>query len=274
MSETDYREETKSYPQDAAKEDNWQSNIKLTNEDALSTEEESGVKAIMSQIDIYDMQYILRYGSVAQQDVSEIADSTFKSVKIKESGEVSSNIDKLVKDINKITSKRRSFWRLLFKKSDNQTNVNKAVYGKEKSELMRIRSQLEAYDRALMKDCEWLKLMLEKNLKSLNKITLYIVAGKRKLEELKITELPRVKKLAENGNDFQSRQAEDDLLKLMDAFEGKINDLIISKNISAQLIPQIYLILDSNEKMISRLRPAILNVTTLCTIQEIAGSNK
>ncbi len=231
---------------------------------SLSPEELAAVDSFAQKIDITNSTQIMQYGSASQQKLSQFADGALGAVRTKDLGETGEMITSLIaelKGFNDDTEKKglRGF----LKKKGRKIEALKLRYDKAEVNVDRIAGNLEQHQVVLMKDVAMLDQMYERNLDYFKEISMYILAGKQKLETERKTTLPELLRKADESGLPEDAQKARDFADLCTRFEKKIYDLELTRNISLQMAPQIRLIQNSDVLMVERIQSTINNTIPL-----------
>ncbi|MCR5301540.1 MAG: toxic anion resistance protein [Lachnospiraceae bacterium] len=244
--------------------------IAATDEGDLSPEDQAKVEQFMSQIDIKDSQFVLQYGAAAQKNVAEFSEGALASVKTKDMGEIGSMLTGVVTELRGFSVEEQKGGFLgLFKKGGNQLTSLKAKYDKAEVNVNKIVKAMEGHQQVLLKDVAMLDKMYEENLDYFKQLSLYIIAGKKKLEEAKTKELPTLLKKAEDTGLQEDSQAARDYASMIERFEKKIYDLELTRNISMQMAPQIRLIQSNDTVMAEKIQSTLVNTIPLWKSQMV-----
>lgn len=231
---------------------------------SLTPEEQKMVSEFAKKIDIKDSTLILQYGASAQKKVGDFSESALKSVKTKDLGEVGGMLSKLVlelKDFNEEDDKKGIFG--LYKKPAKSLAEIQSRYDSVQVNVDKITGELENHQIQLMKDIAVLDKMYESNLAYFKEITMYILAGKQRLEEVRQTELAAATEKAHKTGLPEDAQLARDLASQCDRFEKKIYDLELTRQISIQMAPQIRLIQSNDSLMVEKIQSSIVNTIPL-----------
>ena len=230
----------------------------------LSAEELKQVEEFSKQIDISNSSGIMNYGVGTQKKLADFSEKALDNVKTKDMGEVGGMITDLVTQLKdfEIAEDEKGL-KALFKRSANKFEAIKAKYSKVETNVQTISNELEKHQVTLMKDVEILDRMYELNLNYFKEISMYILAGKKKLEEERNTTLVDLqKKAAESGLPEDAEKAKD-FANLCDRFEKKIYDLELTRTIAMQTGPQIRMVQSSNTVMAEKIQSTIVNTIPL-----------
>ena len=230
----------------------------------LSPEEQAAVKEFSSQIDVMNTEQVMNYGAAAQKNISEFSDAALSTVKTKDLGEVGSMLSDLVVQLKgmKFEEKEKGL-KGLFKKSQSSVESLKAQYNVAEANVDKIVDALENHEIVLMKDISLMDKMYDKNQEYMKELTMYILAGKLKIEELRNVDLPALQKKAEESNLPEDAQAANDFANMIGRFEKKIHDLELTRMISVQMGPQIRMIQNNDSLMTEKIRTSINNTIPL-----------
>ena len=241
---------------------------KSLNYDELSKEEKEAIEEFNSKIDINDSAQILQYGVAAQEKISKFSDSILEDVKTKNAGDVGNLLADLVsqiksfdKDIN--SASKKNFLEKIFNSAKKEFDFIVAKYSKIEKNIDTIEGGLEKDKIQMLKDITVFDTMYEKNLEYFKEISLYIIAGDRKIEELRSVELPKLKEAAEKSGDQIDVQKVNDMEALINRFEKKIYDLKTTRIISIQMAPQIRLLQNNEAELVEKIQSSITNTIPL-----------
>ena len=230
----------------------------------LTPEEQAAVTQFASQIDVSNSEQVMNYGSAAQKNISEFSEAALSTVKTKDMGEIGDMLSGLVVELKgmKFEKKEKGFLGL-FKKGTTTIEHLKAQYDKADENIDKIVEQLEGHEIALMKDISLMDRMYDKNQEYLKELTMYILAGKLRIEELRNVDLAALQKKAEESGLAEDAQQASDFAALIGRFEKKIYDLELTRTISLQMAPQIRLIQNNDSLMTEKIRTSINNTIPL-----------
>lgn len=233
----------------------------------LSKEEQKAVDEFNAKIDVMDSTQVLQYGASAQNKISEFSDSVLEDVKTKNVGDVGDLLANLVSEIKSFdsainTSEPKGLAKL-FHSVKKEVNYIVAKYNKIENNIDTIEKGLENNKLQLLKDINLFDTMYDKNLDYFKEISLYIIAGERKLEELKTKVLPELKKKAEASNDQIEIQKVNDMETQINRFEKKLYDLKTTRIISIQMAPQIRLLQNNDAELVEKIQSSITNTIPL-----------
>ena len=235
----------------------------------LTAEEQEAVKNYVSQIDINDTQMVIQYGSGVQKKIADFSESALTNVKTKDLGEVGNMLSECVTELKSFDATETKGFLGIFKKSANQVTALKAKYDKAEVNIDKICKVMEGHQVTLLKDVAMLDKMYDTNMEYYKDLTLYIIAGKEKLEEARNVELPKLIKKAEESGLPEDSQAAKDYAAKVERFEKKIYDLELTRNISMQMAPQIRLIQNNDTIMSEKIQSTLLNTIPLWKSQMV-----
>ena len=258
-----------SEPPAPAQEEKQVEPVKL--DDSMLTEAERKMVEDFSQkIDITDSQLVLEYGSAAQKSVASFSENALRSVRSKDLGEVGDTLTGLVvelKDFGEEEEKKGIFG--FFKKAGDKLEIMKAQYSKAEENVNKIARQLEQHQITLMKDIAMFDQMYELNLKYYKELTMYILAGKKRLEQVKATELEALRKKAEASGAPEDAQAYNDLSQMCNRFEKKLHDLELTRMVSVQMGPQTRMLQNNDALMVEKIQSSLVNTIPLWKSQMV-----
>ena len=237
----------------------------------FSEEEQQMIDAFSKQIDITDSNLVFSYGAAAQQNISQFSDAALKNVKTKDLGEVGDAIADLVTELRGFDAdeeESKGFFGF-FKKQKNNVEVMKAKFDDTEVNVNKIVGALEDHQVQLLKDIAMLDRLYEQNLKYFKELSMYIAAGKERLEAFRANELQAAYDKAQASGLPEDAQAAKDLSDKADRFEKKIYDLELTRNISIQMAPQIRMIQSSNQLMAEKIQTSIVNTIPLWKSQMV-----
>ena len=236
----------------------------------LSDAEKRAVEDFAKKIDITDSNMILQYGAAAQKNVAGFSENALNSVRTKDLGEVGKSLSELVvelKGFGEEEEKKGLFG--LFKKTGSKIEAMKAQYAKVESNVDKIARELEQHQVTLLKDVAMLDQMYELNLKYYKELTMYILAGKKKLEQVRSQDLPALKAKAEQTGAQEDAQAYNDMAQMCERFEKKLHDLELTRIISVQMGPQTRLIQNNDTLMVEKIQSSLVNTIPLWKSQMV-----
>lgn len=238
---------------------------------ALSDEEQAAVREFVTKIDVMNSEQVLNYGSAAQKNIAEFSENTLNSVRTKDLGEVGDMLSDLVVELKGLNfgEEEKKGLKGLFKKTQQSIASMKAQYDKAEVNVDKIVESLENHEIVLLKDIKMLDKMYEKNEEYLKELTMYILAGKLKIEQLRNVELPEYQKKAQESGLAEDAQAANDFANMIGRFEKKIHDLELTRTISLQMSPQIRMMQNNDTLMSEKIRSSIVNTIPLWKSQMV-----
>ncbi len=231
----------------------------------LSPEEQKMVNDFAEKIDITNSQMVLQYGAASQKKLSDFSETALSRVKTKDMGETGELITSLISELQGFdagTEQPKGIFGF-FKKTTNSIEQLKTRYDSADKNVERIKAQLEDHQVTLMKDITMLDKMYELNLVYFKELTMYILAGKKKLAEVRANDLKAAQEKAQRTQLPEDAQAARDLADLCDRFEKKLYDLELTRNVSIQMGPQIRLIQSNDTMMAEKIQTTIVNTIPL-----------
>ena len=232
-------------------------------ESMLTEQEKKAVDDFAKKIDIKDTNVVLNYGVAAQKSVATFSENALSSVRNKDLGEVGETLSNLVVEVKGFGQEEKKGFAGLFRKQKDKLELMRAQYGKAETSVNRIVSELEKHQVTLMKDIAMLDQMYELNLKYYKELTMYIIAGKKRLAEVRSGELEELRKKAEQSGLAEDAQAYNDLVNLCNRFEKKLHDLELTRMVSVQMGPQTRLLQNNDTQMIEKIQSSLVNTIPL-----------
>ena len=233
-------------------------------ESILTPEELRMVEEFSKKIDVTDSKSVLTYGVGTQKKMADFSEKTLESVKIKDIGEVGDMVTGLVTQLKNFDVDENEKGLMgFFKKKGNQMQELRTKYTTVEKNVEAIANELEKHQVILLKDIELLDRMYELNLNYYKELTMYILAGKKKLKEVRENELPALQKKAEQSGLPEDAQAARDLAEQCDRFEKKLYDLQLTRTVAMQTGPQIRMIQASDQVMAEKIQSTIVNTIPL-----------
>lgn len=230
----------------------------------LSPEEQQQVDAFSEKIDLHDSAIILQYGAACQKKVAAFSDTVLEGVRTKDLGETGEMIANLVTELKGFSAEEeKSGFLGFFKRSGSRIARLKARYDKAETNIDRIVEELEGHQNQLLTDIIMLDKMYEANLTYFKELTMYILAGKKKLDKECNETLPAMQERARLSGQAHDAQAANDYAAMCDRFEKKLYDLELTRTISIQMAPQIRLIQNNDTLMSEKIQSTINNTIPL-----------
>ena len=236
----------------------------------LSEAEKKAVEDFSKKIDVMDSNLILQYGAAAQKNVAGFSESALASVRTKDLGEVGKSLSELVvelKGFGEEEEKKGLFGK--FKKAGNKLETMKAQHAKVEANVDKIARELEQHQVTLLKDVAMFDQMYELNLKYYKELTMYILAGKKKLADVRENELPAMRAKAEQTGAQEDAQAYNDKVQMCERFEKKLHDLELTRMISIQMGPQTRLLQNNDTLMVEKIQSSLVNTIPLWKSQMV-----
>lgn len=237
----------------------------------FTEEEQNMINEFSKQIDVTDSNLVFSYGAAAQQNISQFSDAALKNVKTKDLDEIGDQIANLVAELRGFEADEgegKGFFGF-FKKQRSNIETMKAKYDDAEVNVNHIIEGLESHQVQLLKDIAMLDNLYEENLKYFKELSMYIAAGKLRLDEFRANELQQAYDKAQVSGLPEDAQAAKDLSDKADRFEKKIYDLELTRNISIQMAPQIRMIQSSNQLMAEKIQTSIVNTIPLWKSQMV-----
>lgn len=238
-------------------------------ESILTEEERRTVDAFAQQIDLTNSAMVLQYGAGTQKKMADFSESALENVKSKDLGEVGELLSGVVKELKGFDQEEEKGFLGIFRKAANKIETMKARYAKAETNVNEIVKVLERHQVQLMKDTALLDKMYELNLTYFKELSMYILAGKKKLAEVKATRLKELLDKAKLSGLPEDAQAAKDLDAMCNRFEKKIHDLELTRMISIQTAPQIRLVQNNDTMMVEKIQSTIVNTIPLWKSQMV-----
>ena len=238
--------------------------------DVLTPEEKKMVADFAAKIDLRSSNAILQYGAGAQKKIADFSESALENVKTKDLGEVGDMLAGVVTELKSFDEEEEEKGIFgFFKKGGNKLANMKAKYDKAEVNVNKICDALEGHQIQLMKDIAMLDKMYELNTTYFKELSMYIAAGKKKLQDVAATELPELEAKAARSGLPEDAQAVNDLNALCNRFEKKIHDLELTRTISLQMAPQIRLVQSNDTVMSEKIQSTLVNTIPLWKSQMV-----
>ena len=238
-------------------------------ESMLTEQEKKAVDDFAKKIDITDTNLVLNYGVAAQKSVATFSENALSSVRNKDLGEVGETLSNLVVEVKGFGQEEKKGFAGLFHKQKDKLELMRAQYGKAETSVNRIVSELEKHQVTLMKDIAMLDQMYELNLKYYKELTMYIIAGKKRLAEVRSGELEELRKKAEASGLAEDAQAYNDYAQKCERFEKKLHDLELTRMVSLQMGPQTRLHQNNDTLMVEKIQSSLVNTIPLWKSQMV-----
>ena len=249
---------------------------KSLNYDLLSQEEKDAIEEFNQKINVEDATQILQYGAKAQTKISQFSDSVLEDVKTRSTGEVGDLLADLVGEIKSfdsdIANTNKTGLGKLFTSVKKQLEKLIAGYEKIEVNIDKIEASLEKHRLQMLKDITIFDTMYEKNLEYFKELSLYIIAGEKKIEELRNVTLPELQKKAQESGEQLDAQKVNDMENMINRFEKKIYDLKTTRIISIQMAPQIRLLQNNEAELVEKIQGSLTNTIPLWKNQMVLAS--
>ena len=243
--------------------------VKL-DESMLTEAERKMVDDFAQKIDVTDATVVLQYGAAAQKNIASFSEHVLDGVRTKDLGEVGDALSSLVVELKSLDKEEKKGGILgFFQKKKNELEAMKASYTKAEANVDKIASALEKHQVILMKDIAMFDQMYDLNTKYYKELTMYILAGKKRLEYLRAHDLADLKKKAEETGSQEDAQACNDFANLCSRFEKKLHDLELTRMISVQMGPQTRLLQNNDALMLEKIQSTLVNTIPLWKSQMV-----
>ena len=236
----------------------------------LTPEERQIVDDFAEKIDVTNTTQVMQYGSAAQKKIAGFSETALNNVRTKDLGEVGDAITGLITELKGFdaTEEEKGF-RGFFKRSSKKLAAMKAKYDKVEVNVDRISGVLDQHQITLMKDIAMLDKMYEMNLSYFKELSMYILAGKKKLNEVQTTVLPQLVEKAKRTGLPEDAQAANDLNSMCESFDKKLHDLELTRMVSIQMGPQIRLVQNNDKIMAEKIQSTLVNTIPLWKSQMV-----
>ena len=242
----------------------------VVDESMLTEEERRAVDAFAEKIDITDATQVMQYGSAAQKNIAQFSETALSSVRTKDLGGVGEALSNLVLELKQVSQpEKKGGLAGFFQRGKRRLEEMKAQYAKAEANVDKIVEMLEGHQVTLMKDVAMLDQMFELNQQYCKELTMYIIAGKKRLASIRANELEELRKKAEASGSQEDAQAYNDLVNLCNRFEKKIHDLELTRIISIQMGPQTRLLQNNDTLMIEKIQTSLVNTILLWKSQMV-----
>ncbi len=235
----------------------------------LTQEERKMVEDFAGQIDLRNSTVILQYGAGAQKKIADFSETALANVRTKDLGEIGELLSGVVSELRKFDEEEDKGLFGIFKRSGNKIEAMKSKYDKAEVNISKICGVLEEHQIQLLKDTAMLDKMYDLNKNYYKELSMYILAGKKKLDKAKKDELPVLMEKARTGGLPEDAQAVNDFVALCDRFEKKIHDLELTRMVSIQMAPQIRLIQGNDTIMAEKIQSTLVNTIPLWKSQMV-----
>ena len=254
----------------AAQEERDANAIKL-DESRLSEAERKMVDDFAQKIDITDSNVVLQYGAAAQKNIASFSENALNAVRTKDLGEVGDALSALVVELKHVGTPEEKKGGILgfFQKKKDELEEMKIAYSKAETNVDKIAAMLEKHQVTLMKDVAMLDQMYDLNTKYYKELTMYILAGKKRLQQVRAGELEELKKKAAATGSQEDAQAYNDMANMCNRFEKKLHDLELTRMVSIQMGPQTRLIQNNDALMLEKIQSSLVNTIPLWKSQMV-----
>ena len=237
----------------------------------LTEEEKRAVEEFSKKIDIGDSNLVLQYGAAAQKNIASFSENALSSVRTKDLGEIGKSLSELVVELKGFGQDEEEKKGLfgLFKKGGSKIESLKAQYAKVETNVDRIAHELEQHQVTLLKDVAMFDQMYELNLKYYKELTMYILAGKKRLAAVRSGELEELRKQAEASGAQEDAQRYNDMVQMCERWEKKLHDLELTRMISIQMGPQTRLLQNNDTLMVEKIQSSLVNTIPLWKSQMV-----
>ena len=240
-------------------------------DDSMLTESERQMVNDFSQkIDIADSQTVLQYGAAAQKNVADFSENALKSVRTKDLGEIGDTLGNLVTELKgfDVMTEEKGI-KGLFRRGANKMEGLKNQYTKAEVNVQKIADNLEQHQMRLMKDIALLDQLYDMNLKYYKELTMYIIAGKKRLQEIRTGEMESLRLKAASSGAPEDAQEYHDMIQLCNRFEKKLHDLDLTRTVSIQMAPQTRLLQNNDSLMVEKIQSTLVNTIPLWKSQMV-----
>ena len=238
-------------------------------EPVLTPQEQQMVNDFAQKIDVENTAQILQYGAGTQKKMADFSDAALANVRTQDLGEVGDLIVNVVGELKGFDAEEEKGFLGFFRKQANKLEVMKSRYAKAEVNVEKIGDALQQHQVRLLKDSAMLDKMYEQNLAYFKELTMYILAGKKRLAEVRATEVEALHQKAEQSGLAEDAQAYNDLVSLCDRFEKKLHDLELTRMVSIQMGPQTRLLQNNDTQMIEKIQSSLVNTIPLWKSQMV-----
>lgn len=257
-----FKEEQEILPVKEEKKPEWDDSV-------LTETERQQVEAFAKQIDLTNSSVILQYGAGTQKKMADFSESALENVRTKDLGETGELLSGVVKELKSFDEEEEKGFLGIFKKSSNRIQAMKAKYAKAETNINQICKVLENHQVQLLKDIALLDKMYELNLTYFKELSMYIMAGKKKLDEVRSVKIPEMLLKAQQTGLAEDAQAAKDMDGMCSRFEKKIHDLELTRTISLQTAPQIRMVQNNDTLMAEKIQSTLVNTIPLWKSQMV-----
>ena len=258
-----------SVEEEKAKEAKREANAIQINEDMLTEQEKAAVNDFYTKIDIRDSNMVMQYGAAAQKNIVNFSENALNNVRTKDLGEIGQDLASLVTELKTVGEVEKKGIAGFFQKKKHELDSLKNTYAKAEANVDKIVKNLENHQVVLMKDIAMFDQMYDLNMKYYKELTMYIIAGKKRLEQARTVELEELRKKAEQTGAQEDAQAYNDFANLCNRFEKKLHDLELTRMISIQMGPQTRLLQNNDTQMLEKIQSSLINTIPLWKSQMV-----
>ena len=238
-------------------------------ESVLTEEEKKAVEEFSKKIDISDSNLVLNYGASAQKSIATFSETALSSVRNKDLGEVGDTLSRLVVEVKGFGEEEKKGFFGFAKKQKDKLMLMKEQYSKAEASVDRIQKELENHQAVLLKDVAMFDQMYDLNLRYYKELTMYIIAGKKRLDEVRANDLEELRKKAEQTGATEDAQKYNDMVQLCNRFEKKLHDLELTRIVSLQMGPQTRLLQNNDTLMVEKIQSSLVNTIPLWKSQMV-----
>ena len=239
----------------------------------LTDAEQHMVEEFAKQIDVTNANQILMYGAGAHQNIANFSENALNNVRNKDLGEIGDALSGLVVELRTLdfddSDEEKGFFAKLFRKGKNQLEELKAQYTEVEGNVDKITAVLEQHQIALLKDVAMLDEMYALNLQYYKELSMYIIAGRKRLEEVRANDVETLRQKAAASGNAEDAQAYNDLVNMCDRFEKKLHDLELSRTVSLQMGPQTRMLQNNDVMMVEKIQSSLVNTIPLWKSQMV-----
>jgi uncharacterized protein YaaN involved in tellurite resistance len=239
----------------------------------LTDAEQNMVAEFAKQIDVTNANQILMYGAGAQQNIANFSENALNNVRNKDLGEIGDALSGLVVELRTLnfddSDEDKGFFAKLFRKGKSQLEELKAQYTEVEGNVDKITTVLEQHQIALLKDVAMLDEMYALNLQYYKELSMYIIAGRKRLEEVRANDVEALRQKAAASGNAEDAQAYNDLVNMCDRFEKKLHDLELSRTVSLQMGPQTRMLQNNDVMMVEKIQSSLVNTIPLWKSQMV-----
>ena len=240
-------------------------------ESQLTDAEKRAIEDFIAKVDVTNPDHVLLFGADAQKKISDFSQTALDAVKTQDTGEVGNMLVNLVSELKgfqRDTEEPKGLAKLFSKAEDKVTRM-KARYNKVSANVDSIAGSLEGYQTQLLKDVTMFDRLYDQNTDYFHQLTLYIIAGDKKLKQIRETELKELREKAAASGDAMDAQKANDLAAQCDRFEKKLHDLKLTRQVSIQMAPQIRLLQNNDSLLVERIQSTLSNTLPLWKSQMV-----